>query len=202
MNVKSKEFYLTFQKGIDEVGDAKSFYKMAQDLMVGPETTLTTTMPPSIPENNSKYFKAAENYSRSMEHLKHVKQMMDNVETPALEESEKDCLNLFNQAVEKYLGSSEILNRYAKALYTGSDQKTEQGLITEARPKYEMAEQSMSEILMGGCKGEFFRFVRFSDETEKSAVYNAYKKFFAEKFDLYRSAIEMLFDYRPSNTTP
>jgi tetratricopeptide (TPR) repeat protein len=195
-SVESKTFFTVFREAIEEVGNAKSYYQMAQNITAPNQNAQPTTMPTET-SGASKYLTAAENYARAIEHFKHAKQIMENIENTSLDVNEKECRRAFNQAVEKYVSASEIFNDYSKSYYLGNVSKADYSLITDAQPKYEVAEQSMSKILMEGCQGNFFRFVRLSPDSTKNLAYVTYKKFFLEKFEAQRRAIEMLFNYQP-----
>lgn len=180
----SDEFFTTLREEIQEVGEAKSYYKLAEGM-----------------KGEGGFLKAAENYARAFERFKHAKKVMQDLEELNFPENKEECRKAFVDAVGKYVDASEILNENAKALYEDPAKMAQATSVTDARAKYEMGEKLMSKFLMEACKGEFFKFVSKSD-SEKPLVYKAYRDFFLENFESQRNSLEMLLDYRPPSETP
>jgi len=192
----SESFFTMLRKEIQEVGEAKSYFRWAQNIQ-GSET-----LPSGLSTSNaypSDFLNAAQNYARAFERYSHAKQVMESIKKGDLVENDEACKKSFVQILEKYIAATEIFKENAKELYQrkekGEEEK-EDPIITDAHAKYELAEQLMSRFLLEGCQGQFFKYVKSKDAAQKKLAFLAYQNFFLENFDPQTTA--MLFDYQSS----
>jgi hypothetical protein len=197
---KPEELFDSLRERIEEIGDGKKYYKAGLMIMnTGEMPVSSTPSPESAPSPRNS--KMAENFARALEHFKHAKEAVGNIEIK--NPGEEDCRKAFVDADEKYMEAAKIFNDAAKALNTDPDAKKWEMGLSDAKAKYEMGEELMSSFLMDGCKGAYFQFMITKSQPERAAVFNAYRNFFAENFSSQRTKVELLFFYNapPENAS-
>jgi hypothetical protein len=196
----SDDFFMAFREAIQETADGKSYYGAAQGLMAWDESGIPSTMPTTLPTETSnapQLSKAAENYAKAVEHFRHARQLVENTQLDRTEEDLETCKKNFTQTIDRYADAADTLNQISKSLRDGTASKEQLVSATDAKAKYETADQILSKSLMEGCGGEFFKFVKSKNNMEKSLIYTAYKNFFGGNFEPQRSIIELLLNYKP-----
>lgn len=192
------DFFVVWRERIQEVGNAKSYYLLAQKMMLSPASpeTETAASQPSESAPQTRLLAIAENFSRALERFRHAKQLTEDMKESKLDDNIKHCKHALIDAVGQYADSAEILSGVAKSRYEGDD-KDPGTLLSDAKVKYEMGEKLMSEMLLNGCNGEFFTFLKTSSNNaeQKGLAYQAYKNFFGDGFPLQKAVVERLLQY-------
>ncbi len=181
-------FFITLHKEVREIGEARSYFKRAEDLRKN--TDINTN-------DSSVFLNMSQDYSRAAERFKHAKQALEIVKNSHLDESKQVCQKEMSQILEKYIHATEIFDENAKVLSQGDKERAPKDLMPDAQAKYELAEKLMGEFLANPCRGSFFKYMNTQSNTEKQEVYFTYQSFYGIQFPSQEGKIQNLLNYKP-----
>lgn len=190
--VEQDPFFSAFREAFREVADGKTFFRLGQRILYGDATTGGLD-----PSQRGAY--AALNFARADEHFDVAAEKLKNLKN--LETGHGECRDNLVLALDKFYEAAKLFGNYAKAYQEGSLRPGEDNNLTDAQAKFEIADKTMAQIMLEGCKGKFFQFIKTQKPPEIEKMYRVYHEFFAENFEPNRVAIQQLLGY-PSAADP
>lgn len=195
MSTDADHMFSSFDDAIDFVVQGKALFQAGQELSNGKTPTTVVASPmaaESQPGEDNAMFKAAENYSLSLEHFKEAKKILDREVSGNKPDVYQECRKRFMDDIDQYAEAVKIFNERSKAILKQNEQAAAKYALSDGMAKIEIADKLMSDFLFEGCEQHYFNYASKQSPEIKKKLYGNYQAFFGSRFETIRPALNNL----------